>query len=109
MAVDETLREQIRRALADEISAVEIGRGTVNAGTPQGIVEARSDRLVFRRVTDDATGHQLAAVRQLVKSVLGGTNPATWRGGPAAVLRELMRTCNNGYVYCRPLSQGERG
>ena len=108
------------KAQDEQPRAVEIGqrRATSNMLEPQGIVIARPDGLVFQRVRGDHDGAQLAAVQRLVESVLGGVDPAQWRshqwlecglGGPGPIvgthgfLRELLRTCNNGYVYCRPL------
>lgn len=92
-----------------QIATVEIGEGAINDRRPRGIVVARLGALVFRPVAGDVDGEQLATVKRLVASVLGGTNPADWRGGPAGVLRELLRTCNNGYVYARPLTDQEEG
>lgn len=104
--------------------AVEIGhRAISNELDPQGIVIAQPDRLIFKRVPGDHDGTQVAYVQRLVESVLGGVEPAQWRShqwlecgtdgpgpivGTHGVLRELLRTCNNGYVYCRPLGGGEQ-
>lgn len=102
------------KAEAEQPAAVEIGhRATANVLEPQGIVIAQPDHLVFRRVPGDLDGQQLAAVKRLVASVLGGTDPTQWRsrrGGPIVgtygFLRELLRTCNNQGLYCRPLDDG---
>lgn len=118
---DDAVRAWIAQMKAqdEQPAAVEIGRRTAgNVLEPQGVVIARPNHLVFQRVAGDNDGEQLAAVQRLVASVLGGIDPARWRshqwlecgtGGPGpivgthGVLRELLRTCNNGYVYCRPL------
>lgn len=87
-------------------AAVEIGHLTPgNVREPEGIVRARANRLVFERVAGDADGARLVTVQRLVRGVVGDVSPARWRGGSRGVLRELLRTCNNGYVYCRPIAE----
>lgn len=69
--------------------------GTVG-GTTGTVEDTLQGRLVYQ-------GAAAAANRRLIASVAGGRDPVKdYPGGwQEFVQNELLRSCNNGYVYCR--------